>query len=159
MVRRFHPRLLAVAAALLAVSACDESSAILSSGTPSSLTVTAYVDVDGDGTFGSGDQALEGLTVTATGAQPASATTGASGVAVMGELQPGSYTLSIAGDLPDGAVLSTAPNPTVTAPFQGAELTTEFRYAFNPGSISGRLFRDDNANGQYDPDTDLPAAG
>ncbi len=159
MVRRFHPRLFAVAAALLALAACDESSAILSSGTSSSLAVTAYVDVDGDGSLGAGDQALEGLAVTANGAQSASATTGANGVASFAGLQPGTYTLSVAGDLPDGAVLSTAPNPTVTAPFQGAELTTEFRYALNPGSISGRLFRDDNDNGQYDPDADLPAAG
>jgi len=159
MVRRFHPRLFAVAAALLAVSACDESSVILSSGASSSLTVAAFVDVDGDGVFGAGDQAIEGLTVTATGAQAASATTGANGVATIPELQPGSYTLSVAGDLPDGAVLSTASTPTVVASFQGDELTAEFRYAFEPGSISGRLFRDDNANGEFDPDADLPAAG
>jgi len=159
MVRRFHPRLFAVAAMLVASSACDESSAILSSGTPSSLAVTAYIDGDGDGVLGAGDQALEGLTVTASGAETSSATTGANGVAVISDLQPGSYTLSVAGDLASGAVLSTAPNPTVTAPFQGAELTSEFRYAFSPGSISGRLFRDDNANGEYDPDADLPAAG
>lgn len=159
MVRRSPPRLLAVAAALLAVSACDESSVILSSGTPSSLEVTAYVDADGDGSFGAGDQALEGLTVTAAGAQSASATTGADGVATIAGLQPGSYSVSISGSIPDGAVLSTAPNVTVTAPFQGADLSADFRYAFEPGQLAGRLYRDDNGNGSYDAASDLAIGG
>jgi hypothetical protein len=159
MVRRPLPRLFAATAALLAVTACDESAVILSSGTASTLQVTAFVDVDGNGVFGAGDQAVVGLTITASGAASLTATTGADGIAAFTGVTPGSYTLSIAGDVPAGAVLATAANPTVVAPFQGAELSREFRYAFAPGEITGRLFRDDNGNGEFDADTDLPAAG
>jgi hypothetical protein len=159
MVRRPLSRLFAATAALLAVTACDESAVILSSGTASTLQVTAFVDVDGDGTLGAGDQTIAGLTITATGAASLTATTGADGIAAFAGLTPGTYTLSVSGDVPTGAVLATAGNLTVVAPFQGAELTREFRYAFAPGEITGRLFRDDNGNGEYDADTDLAAAG
>jgi len=159
MPRRLTLRPVALLAAALAVAGCDDSAVPLSSGTASSLQVTAFVDVDGDGMLGAGDEPISGLTITATGPVAISGETSAAGVATIQGLQPGTYTVTASGSLPTGAVLSTAASPSITAPFQGAELETTFRYAFAPGAIVGRLFRDDNANGQYDPDADLPAAG
>jgi DNA/RNA endonuclease YhcR with UshA esterase domain len=140
---------LALAAALLA-SGCSDSSG--PDGDPTDLTVRVYVDADGSGQFSPGDVGVAGATVTATGDDGATQTaqTDAQGNAALAALRPGSYTLSVAGNVPAGAVLSTARTPLFTATAQGGTATAEFRYAFFPGSVSGRLFRDDNNNNTYD---------
>jgi hypothetical protein len=99
------------------------------------------------------------MEVTATGpAGDATQTTDATGLATF-QLAPGSYTLSAAGTTPGGAVLATATRPTVVAPFQGAELTAQFRFAFLPGDVSVVVFRDDDASGTFDPALDTPGPG
>jgi uncharacterized protein YdeI (BOF family) len=152
-------RLLLVATAVSSVAACEEKSITLDSGDPSTLEVRVYVDENGNGTFDSGDQGIASVTVTADGPLQLSGETDGSGVVALQGLVPGSYTLSISGSAPNGAVLATAPRPTVVAGFRGGSLRAEFRYAFEPGSITGRLFRDDNENGVFDADADLAAAG
>jgi hypothetical protein len=152
-------RAVALLASAVAIAGCDESAVLLSTGTASTLQVTAFVDVDGDGLLGAGDETLAGLTITATGPVTLSGETSANGTVTIAGLQPGTYVVSASGAVPSGTVLSTAANPSVIAPFQGAELETSFRYAFAPGAIVGRLYRDDNDNGQFDADTDLAAAG
>jgi DNA/RNA endonuclease YhcR with UshA esterase domain len=152
-------RLVAFVACLGAV-ACSEKLLTLGQGSPSSLSVRLYVDADGDGAFNSAtDVPVAGMEVTATGpAGDATQTTDATGLATF-QLAPGSYTLSAAGTTPGGAVLATATQPTVVAPFQGAELTAQFRFAFLPGDVSVVVFRDDDASGTFDPALDTPGPG
>jgi hypothetical protein len=157
MKRRFV--LLPLALAVLAV-ACEEETLSLEEGSPSSLAVRAYVDADGSGAFDAGsDVPITGATITLDGATDLSATTGADGVATFADVPPGAYQATLSGTVPEGAVLSSAVTVTVTAPFQGAELDAEFRFAFQPGTISGVLFRDDDMSGDFDPAFDTPAAG
>ncbi|MBT8403676.1 MAG: hypothetical protein KJP18_07465 [Gemmatimonadetes bacterium] len=160
--RRSFPRVLAVAA-LLALVGCDEESITLATGSPSTLTVRAYVDTNGDGVWTAGvDEPIASVTITATstsGGAGGDATTGAEGQATLEGLLPGSYEVQFGGTMPTGSALSTAANPVVVAPFRGAALETEFRFTWFPASITGRLFRDDDDSGDFDPAADLPAAG
>lgn len=147
---------LALAAALLAAG-CSESTG--PDGAPTDLTVRVYVDADGSGTFNAGDAPVAGATVTATGEDGtgATATTDAQGAATLAGLEPGTYALALSGNAPAGAVLTTASAPVFTATAFGGQATTEFRYAYFPGSVSGVLYRDENNNGTFDAATDLPA--
>ncbi|HEX2206814.1 MAG TPA: SdrD B-like domain-containing protein, partial [Longimicrobium sp.] len=145
--------------AALFAAACDESTG--PAGAPTDLTVRVYVDADGSGHFNSGDVPVAGATVTATGEDGSTATaqTDAQGAASFGGLAPGTWALSLSGAAPAGAVLTTATQPLVTATALGGQATAEFRYAYFPGSVSGRLFRDDNDNQEFDAGVDLPAPG
>ncbi len=157
--RRTFPRLL-LAVALLLHSACDEKSILLVSGTPSSLDVRVYVDTNGNGSYDAGDEAIAAATLTLTGAtSEQTASSGSEGMARFEGVLPGSYRLTASGSVPTGAVLATASSVVVVAQYQGGQLNAEFRYAYEPGSLSGRLFRDDNENETYDPGADLVAAG
>ena len=129
-------------------------------GTPSTVTVLAYVDADGSGTLSAGDDPLSGAQVTLSGRDGApqiEGTVGADGRAVFSDVPPGSYTVSLNGSAPQGAVLATGSQATVIAPFSGATVEAEFRYAFLPGTLTGRVFRDDNSDNQYTPGRDTPA--
>jgi DNA/RNA endonuclease YhcR with UshA esterase domain len=149
--------LLALALGILGAS-CNSGDT--PTGTAGSVTVHAFVDADGSGTFTSGDVAVPG-TVTLSSESGASrdATLDASGSAVFDNVTPGSYTVALNGTPPAGAILGGAAQPTVVIPFAGRDATTEFRYVFNPGSVNGVLFRDNNANGTFDAGVDTPAAG
>jgi len=149
---------LAVAAALFAAG-CSESTG--PDGAPTDLTVRVYVDADGSGTFNAGDAPVAGATVTATGetGTGGQATTDAQGAATLADLAPGTYTLSLDGPAPAGAVLATATEPLFTATAQGGTATAEFRYAYFPGTVAGVLYRDDNASGEFEAGEDQPAAG
>jgi hypothetical protein len=150
---------LALAAALFAAG-CNESTG--PDGAPTDLTVRVYVDADGSGSFNAGDLPVAAATVTATaqdGGDGATAQTSAAGVATFGGLRPGSYSLSLSGATPAGAVLATASEPLFTATAQGGEAAAEFRFAYFPNTVSGVLFRDDNANTTFDAGTDTPAPG
>jgi uncharacterized protein YdeI (BOF family) len=154
-----HLTRLAWVGLLVALTACDQEMITTDSGESSTLTVRAYVDADGDGSFGAGDVALAGATVTATGdGGEVSGTTDGEGVATL-SLAPGSYALALSATVPAGAVLSTASQPVIAAPFRAQELSAEFRYAYLAGTVSGRLFRDDNESGAYEAGEDLAAAG
>lgn len=155
-----HARRLRWFALLVALAACSEETLSIDSGQASTLTVRAYVDVDGSGAFDAGDIAIAGAAVTASGdAGSLQATTDGGGIATFSSLPPGSYALALAGDVPAGAVLATASHPVIAAPYRSTDLTSEFRYAWLAGVVSGRLFRDDNGSGTYEPDEDLAAAG
>jgi hypothetical protein len=149
---------LALAAALVAAG-CSESTG--PDGAPTDLTVRVYVDRDGSGTFNAGDTPVAGAVVTATGTDGATGqgTSDAQGAAVLAGLEPGTYSLAVTGTVPAGAVLTTAQAPLFTATAQGGTATAEFRYAYFPGSVSGVLYRDENANNDFDAGTDLPAPG
>lgn len=153
-VKRFVPLLLA-----LGIAACSE--ATTPEGEPTQVTVRAFVDANGSGVFDTGDAAIAGAQVSLTpanGEAGVTATTDASGVATFNAVEPGSYAAALTGDVPVGAVLATASSPIVVAPFQGGTVAVDFRYVFNPGGVSGRLYRDENGNGQFDAG-DTPAAG
>ncbi len=157
-------RLLLIAAALPALSACDGDTTGPDVG-PSSLTVRAYVDADGSGTFDTGDTPLGGETILLTGPTGSSgpmvsrsATTSAEGLATFDGLEPGSYSLSYDGDVPAGATLAGPTTPVVVAQTVQQALETEFRFVSFPGGIAGVLYRDENANGVFD-EGDTPAPG
>lgn len=156
---RITHRMLAAITPLVAL-ACAQDMVSLGEGADSQLTVRAYVDVDGNGAYTDGtDVPIGSVTIAASGdAGEVSSETDATGTAIL-TLAPGSYELSLSGTVPSGAVLATASNPQVAAPFQGATLTAEFRYGVNPGSITGAVFRDDDSSGTYDPASDTPAGG
>jgi DNA/RNA endonuclease YhcR with UshA esterase domain len=129
-------------------------------GTAGSVTVHAFVDADGSGTFTTGDVAVPGsVTLSSESGATRDATLDASGTAVFDNVTPGSYTVALNGTPPAGAILGGAMQPTVVIPFAGRDATTEFRYVYNPGSVNGVLFRDNNSNGTFDAGTDTPAAG
>jgi len=146
-------------AAVLFAAGCSESTG--PDGAPTDLTVRVYVDADGSGTFNAGDTPVAGATVTATGEDGtgATGTTDAQGAATLAGLEPGTYALTLGGNTPAGAVLTTASEPIFTATAQGGAATTEFRFAYFPGSVNGVLFRDENGNNTFDAATDLPAPG
>lgn len=145
---------------LVLVAACGEETLSIDSGDPSTLTVRAYVDVDGSGAFSGGDVPIASAAVTATGdTESLQATTDGSGLATFSALPPGSWSLAITGSVPSGAVLATATNPVVAAPYRATELSSEFRYAWLAGVVTGRVYRDDNDTGAYEADADLAAAG
>ncbi|HEX3928122.1 MAG TPA: SdrD B-like domain-containing protein [Gemmatimonadales bacterium] len=146
------------ALAICVIGACNSNSEPV--GTPGTVTVRAFIDADGSGAFSTGDAALAGsVTLTPLSGTPQQATLDATGMATFQAVTPGSYSVTFNGTLPAGAVLATAPSPTVVVPFQGGTIASQFRYVLNPGSVSGILYRDDNGNGVYDAGTDTPAAG
>jgi microcompartment protein CcmK/EutM len=150
-----------LAATLLALMAgCGET--VAPAGTPSTVSIHAYVDADGSGGISEGDVFIPGIQVTlepTAGGAALQATTNEFGVALFDRVPPGSYRVSASGPVPEGAVLATSSAPVIAAPYQGGQLAAEFRYVFNPGEIVGRVFRDNNDNGVYDPGTDTPAPG
>lgn len=158
---RVSRRLLFTAAVLFAVG-CSEDVLSISQGANSALSVRAYVDGDGDGAFGAAtDVGIDAATVTATSSTDGATvegTTDATGLAQL-DLPPGSYQLALTGTIPTGAVLATAQNPTVVAPFEGATLSSEYRFSYLPGDVVGVLFRDDDADSTYTAGSDTPAAG
>jgi len=161
MLRRLLLATALVGPALLA--ACDDDGTG-PEGTPSVAPVHAYVDADGSGNISAGDQFISGATITLADAgdafaDPITAQTNQFGVALFESLRPGSYTVTMNGaNIPAGAVLATSTKPTLVAPFRGDSVAQEFRFVLNPGSIAGRLFRDNNGNDVFDAG-DTPAPG
>jgi hypothetical protein len=150
----------------LILSACDDKDTAGPTGTPGTVSVRAYVDSDGSGTFTTGDVPVSGASVTLTPTSTSSALptalltaqTDAQGIAKFPTVAPGSYTAALTGTVPPGAVLSSATHPVVVIPFAGGDISSEFRFVNNPGSISGQLFRDNNGNNVFDAG-DTPAPG
>ena len=64
--RMFVQRLFVIASLVL-VAGCEEEMIALGSGTPSVLTVRAFVDANGSGDFDGGDLTIASATVTADG--------------------------------------------------------------------------------------------
>ncbi|MFN2400622.1 MAG: DUF5689 domain-containing protein [Gemmatimonadaceae bacterium] len=149
----------AVLATLFIAGACSDPSA--PRGRDGSLTVAAYVDIDASGTLTPGDSLLSGFAVTLfrDGAQVAEQSTNAQGLVTFAGLGSGSYRVQPSSAGPSGSVLTTNPAPTLAISTLGDSVRVDFRYVFFPASLSGRLFRDDNGNGVYDPGIDTPGAG
>jgi DNA/RNA endonuclease YhcR with UshA esterase domain len=150
----------AAVALALAVGCSEDSTA--PAGSPSTVSVRAYVDADGTGTFTAGDVPVASQPVVLEGAGGASAgqaNTNAQGIATFTDVRPGTYSVRFTGAAPAGAVLASATQPVVVAPFDGGEVSSEFRFVFNPGQIAGVLYRDNNSNNVFDPGTDTPAPG
>jgi DNA/RNA endonuclease YhcR with UshA esterase domain len=149
----------AVVALVVAVSGCDEAAA--PEGTPGDLTVAAYIDNDASGTLTAGDTPIPGLEVAVFDdtREVTSASTGADGRVTFADLAPGSYRIEAAGTLPAGATLTSNPSPTAVIDFRGRSVAVDFRYAMFPGVVTGRVFRDENANGTFEAGTDVPGPG
>jgi hypothetical protein len=153
-------RSVAAVAACLGAIACSEKVLTLDQGSASTLSVRVYVDADGDGAFSAAtDLPVSAIDVTVSGPDGDVTQAADGGGLATFQLAPGSYSLSVAGTGPGGAVLATATHPTVVAPFRGGELTAEFRYGFSPGGLSVVVYRDDDASGTFDPAQDTPAPG
>ena len=149
----------ALVALVVALSSCDEAAA--PEGKPGDLTVAAYIDNDASGTLTAGDTPIPGLEVSVFDGtrEVTSASTGADGRATFADLAPGSYRIEAAGTLPPGATLTSNPSPTAVIDFRGRSVTVDFRYAMFPGVVTGRVFRDENANGTFEQGTDTPGPG
>jgi len=153
---------LAVAAALCAgaLAACkDASEPAARHGT---IAVRAYVDRDASGTFTTGDSALSGVQIRAErdGAAAVTATTDDEGLVRFGDMEAGTYRIAAAGgQLPAGATLASNPTPTAAVTFLGDTSRVEFRFVFFPGTVTGRVFREDNGVEGYQVGGDTPGAG
>lgn len=142
----------------LAIAGCNKNDVPV--GTAAQVVVRVFVDADGSGDASATDVVVPGtVTLTGTGGTTQQVTVDAAGKAIFDNVIPGSYRATIAVTPPSGAVLASAPELTVVVPFAGGEVTTQFRFVFNPGSVSGVLFRDDNGNGTFDAGIDTPAPG
>jgi hypothetical protein len=118
------------------------------------------VDADASGTLTAADQPLANFGVSlASAGDVLTATTDAAGVAVVRELDPASYRIEPTGTPPAGAVLASNPSPTAAISVRGDSITVEFRYVVLPGSVAGRIYRDDDASGSFDAGSDTPGAG
>ncbi len=137
---------------LLGLAACSEDVVSLGDGALSTIAVRVYVDQTGNGTYDTGtDVPIQGAEVTVTSEGVAlTATTDSEGLASFQDVRPGTYTLELTATPPTGAVLATATSLTVAAPFEGAALTAEFRYAFLAGTLTGVVFRDDDGSGAFE---------
>jgi DNA/RNA endonuclease YhcR with UshA esterase domain len=141
---------------------------VLSCGDPSSpaagqgdVTAAVYVDRDGSGTLTDGDSTLAGVEVALLrgGQTVETGITGADGLVTFTDLAAGGYQLEVVGSQPQGSVLTSNPLPTASIDVRGTPARVDFRYAFYPGEITGRLFRDDDGSGTFDPAMDTPGAG
>jgi hypothetical protein len=129
-------------AAAVVLAGCEQ--ATTPDGTPSEVSVRAYVDLDGSGSFTAGDLAVSGATIRllpTDGGSAIEAETDAEGQARFTGVAPGSYTASLQGTVPQGAELAGTATPVVVAPFSGGQVSAQFRYVFYPGTIQGRLLR------------------
>jgi DNA/RNA endonuclease YhcR with UshA esterase domain len=138
---------------------CQEAAA--PGGNRGSVTVQVYIDRDASGTLSPGDSLVGSFDVSIVLDEETvgSAATDASGRVTFEDLAPARYRVVAAGEGPTGTVLTTNPEPTATVPFRGGADTVDYRFAFFPGSVSGRVYRDDNSNGTYDAGIDTPGSG
>jgi DNA/RNA endonuclease YhcR with UshA esterase domain len=144
---------------LLSLAACEEAAA--PEGQPGDLTVAAYIDNDASGSLTAGDTPIAGLAVAVFEGsnQVAAAQTGADGRVTFADLAPGSYRVEATGQVPPGATLTSNPSPSAVIDFRGRSVSVDFRYAMFPGIVTGRVFRDENANGTFEQGTDIPGPG
>ena len=152
-------RLLLPVLVLGALAACEEAAA--PEGQPGDLTVAAYVDNDASGSLTAGDAPLANFEVALFRGtqQVATARTAADGRVTFSDLAPDSYRVEPIGPPPAGAALTSNPSPSAVIDFTGGTVTVDFRYAMFPGVITGRVFRDENANGTFEAGVDVPGPG
>ena len=148
-----------LAAGCITLAACEEAAA--PEGQLGDITVAAYVDNDASGSLTSGDAPLANFEVALfLGAQQiTTARTAADGRVTFSDLEPGSYRLEATGPGPVGSTLASNPSPSAVIDFRGRPVSVDFRYVIFPGTIVGRVFRDENGNGTFEPGTDAPGPG
>ena len=150
-------RLASIVLIAVGAAACeDESSA--PEGETSTVNVSVYVE-EGDA-----DDPIAGATVTldpvAEGRENLTGTTDANGMATFTEVPAGVYTVTHSPATPiTNATLTGPAEQTLVAQFEGGTSTASFVYSYNPGTISGRFFRDENDNDTYEADADTTLAG
>ncbi|MGK7313585.1 MAG: DUF5689 domain-containing protein [Candidatus Longimicrobiales bacterium M2_2A_002] len=132
----------ALAAGILGVTACDDGTDPVATAT---VEVLAYVDANNSNSYDTGDEPVEGATVTlsmvGSTASDLTQTTGGDGVAIFSAVEIGSYTASIEPPASlTGAALASASTPTVVVDQDGATVSASFRYTYNPGVIMGHVF-------------------
>jgi hypothetical protein len=143
----------------IALASCEEAAA--PEGSPGDLTVAAYIDNDASGSLTAGDTPLAGFEIVLfdESREIATAQTAADGRVTFSDLAPGSYRVEPAGTPPTGVTLTSNPSPSAVIDFRGRSVSVDFRYAMFPGVITGRVFRDENANGTFEQGTDVPGPG
>ena len=142
-----------------AFGACEEAAA--PEGQLGDITAAAYVDNDASGSLTTGDMPLADFEVRLLRGtqQIATARTGADGRVTFSDLEPGSYRLEATGPGPVGSTLASNPSPSAVIDFRGRPVSVDFRYVIFPGTIAGRVFRDENGNGTFEQGTDVPGPG
>jgi hypothetical protein len=106
--------------------------------TTSAIGGFAYIDVNRDGVFDSGDTLLQGVTITLSGAANATATTAADGTYSFGSLAAGTY--SLVATLPDGLLTghsaagtfggNLADNAVMNIPVPAGQTSTGYNFGF-----------------------------
>ncbi|MGH7663343.1 MAG: lamin tail domain-containing protein [Gemmatimonadaceae bacterium] len=154
-----RPLAFALMASMISAISCDEASAPI--GERGSITARAYVDTDASGTFTASDDVLSGADVALFrgGEEIASGATGPDGSITFENLEPGSYRVEFVSAPPAGSALTTAGSAVAVVGFRGEPATVDFRFVYFPGSIEGRVYRDDDASGSFDPAQDTPGIG
>lgn len=144
------------------LAACDEDTEA-PDGETSTVNVSVYVE---DGTaagLDAADDPIAGATVTLVaneGGATLTGTTGANGIATFTEVPAGIYTLTHSPTPPiTNATLTSTATQTVVAQFEGGTTEAAFVYSYNPGSLSGQFFRDEDGDDLYDPVIDTTLAG
>ncbi len=143
------------------LAACNE--AVAPPGRSADVNIRVYLDRDNSGSFTAADSGLAGVALTLAPTDAGSgtalaATSGANGVAAFAQVAPGAYTLTLPTTVPAGAVLTTTTAPRVVVSATGDVRADDVRYGWLPGTISGRIFRDDDGNGTFSTG-DTPGAG
>jgi hypothetical protein len=113
---------------------------------PGTISGTVFNDLNADGTQESGDAGLSGQTVNllnASGTTVATTTTGANGTYSFTGVKPGSDTVRFVGK--PGDAFSTPSSDAVTVTSGSSSTVNAGEYA--PGTISGTVFNDLNADG------------
>ncbi|HEX6589608.1 MAG TPA: hypothetical protein VF039_11330 [Longimicrobiales bacterium] len=151
-------RLASIVLIAVGAAACGDDDSSAPEGETSTVNVSVYVE-DGDS-----DDPIAGATVTldpvVEGRENLVGTTDASGVATFTEVPAGVYTLTHSPATPiTNATLTGPTDQTLVAQFEGGTTNAAFVYSYNPGTISGRFFRDENDNDTYEADEDTTLAG
>ena len=155
-------RLASIALIAAGLAACEDDDTTVPEGETSTVNVSVYVEDDDVDGLSEGDDPIANATVTLApndGGESLTATTGANGVATFTDVSAGVYTLTHSPATPiTNATLTGNDSLTVVAQFEGGTTNAEYVYSYNPGSISGQFFRDEDDNDQYDAviDTTLP---
>lgn len=152
---KFAARAAALLTTLTLLASCDDG--VGPSGDISDFEVQVYVE-DGDSVgMNASDTPLEAnVSVTSNlDGEVVVAETGPDGVASFADLPAGSYTVTHTltnGDA--GLDLQGSATQTVVAPFDGGTVITRFVYGYDPGTLSGVVFRDENGSTFYEAGQD-----
>lgn len=155
-------RLASILLVAAGLAACDDDTEA-PTGETSTVNVSVYVEADDETGLTAGDTPISGASVelmAVEGGETRTATTGADGIATFTDVPAGVYTLTHTPNPPiTDATLTSSEAQTVVAQFEGGTSTAAFVYSFNPGTISGQFFRDENDNDTFEEGTDVTLAG